>query len=257
MVARLLNVQSGRCGRFSACCRSTMLCVFVVSMVLCFSGCGVHSNNLNATGARYFKRGDSNAAIQKFEEAVAANPDDADSYYNLAAAYHHLATTTGDATYAAQAEGYYNQCLDHYEDHPECYRGLSVLLAQQDRQDQAFRLLEGWKQRSPQLVEPNIALAQLHGEVGNDKASEEHLLDAIAKDTTHPQARAAMGQLHESRGDHQQALTNYHMALQRNTAQPQLHAKVASLKGGTTGSPLLTPAPLTKVVTAPSNNLRY
>ena len=91
----------------------------------------------------------------------------------------------------------------------------------------------------------------------NDKASEEHLLVAIAKDTTHPQARAALGQLHENRGDHQQALANYHMALQRNSAQPQLHAKVASLKGGTTGSPLLTPAPLTKVVTAPSNNLRY
>jgi hypothetical protein len=29
------------------------------------------------------------------------------------------------------------------------------------------------------------------------------------------------------------------------------------LKGGTTGSPLLTAAPLTKVVTAPSNKLRY
>ena len=237
--------------------RWTLLCIAILFCLAPCVGCGVHSNNLNATGARYFKRGDCNGAIHKFEEAVAVNPDDADSYYNLAAAYHHLAVTTGDPTYAAQAEAYYNQCLDHYEDHPECYRGLAVLLAQQNRQDQAFRLLEGWKQRSPQLVEPNLALAQLHNEVGNDKASEEHLLDAIAKDTTHPQARAAMGKLHEDRGDHQQALTNYQMALQRNTAQPQLHAKVASLKGGTSGSPLLTPAPLTKVVTAPSNNLRY
>ena len=254
MVVRL---TSEFCMKFIVCFHSAIFQVVLLTVVLGCTGCGVHSNNLNATGARYFKRGDCNTAIQKFEEAVAANPDDADSYYNLAAAYHHLATTTGDPAYAAQAEGYYNQCLDHYEDHPECYRGLAVLLAQQDRQDQAFRLLEGWKQRSPQLVEPNIALAQLHGEVGNDKASEEHLLDAIAKDTTHPQARAALGQVHENRGDHQQALANYHMALQRNSAQPQLHAKVASLKGGTTGSPLLTPAPLTKVVTAPSNNLRY
>ena len=216
MVARLSSALSFV---FFNCFRSIMLQVVILTIVLGCSGCGVHSNNLNATGTRYFKRGDSNAAIQKFEEAVAANPDDADSYYNLAAAYHHLATTTGDPAYAAQAEGYYNQCLDHYEDHPECYRGLAVLLAQQDRQDQAFRLLEGWKQRSPQLVEPNIALAQLHGEVGNDKASEEHLLDAIAKDTTHPQARAALGQLHESRGDLQQALANYHMALQTALAK--------------------------------------
>ena len=254
MVAKFSNLQTIMSYLFQ---RLILPCIAVGSLLMVCGGCGVHSNNLNATGARYFKRGDCNTAIEKFEEAVAVNPDDADSYYNLAAAYHHLATTTGAPAYAAQAESYYNQCLDHYEDHPECYRGLAVLLAQQDRQEQAFRLLEGWKQRSPQLVEPNIALAQLHGEAGNNKASEEHLLDAIAKDTTHPQARAALGNLHEQRGDHQQALTNYQMALQRNTAQPQLHAKVASLKGGNTGSPLLTPAPLTKVVTAPSNNLRY
>ena len=254
MAARFLNLRNGLLSPYFRC---TLLSLVGACLLPYCVGCGVHSNNLNATGARYFKKGNYNAAIQKFEEAVAVNPDDADSYYNLAAAYHHLATTTGDPAYASQAEGYYNQCLDHYEDHPECYRGLAVLLAQQDRQDQAFRLLEGWKQRSPQLVEPNIALAQLHGEAGNDKANEEHLLDAIAKDTTHPQARAALGQLHEDRGDHQQALTNYQIALQRNTAQPQLHAKVASLKGGTTGSPLLTAAPLTKVVTAPSNKLRY
>jgi tetratricopeptide (TPR) repeat protein len=228
----------------------------LVALPLCW-GCGVASNNLNASGTRYFQRGDNAKALQKFEEAVAVNPNDADSYYNLGAYYHHLARQTGDQTDAAQAEGYYNQCLDIYPDHVECYRGLAVLLVQQDRENQAFRLLEGWKQRSPQLVTPNVALAQLHGEAGNSKASKEHLLDAIAKDTTHPHARAALGKLHEEKGDYKQALANYHMALARNGAQPHLHAKVASLKGDTDGSPLLTSAPLTEVVTAPSSNLRY
>lgn len=220
-------------------------------------GCGVASNNLNASGTRYYNRGDHVTAIKKFEKAVAVNPEDADSYYNLGAVYHHLAKENGDPTHAAQAESYYNQCLDNDPDHVDCHRGLAVHLTQQGRGHQGFRLLQGFKQRCPENVDADVELARLHQEAGNSKAAEEHLLDGIAKDTTHPRARVALGQLHEERGDYEQAVSNYHVALARNGAQPHLHARVAALKGDTSATPLLSPTPITKVVTTPNSNMRY
>ena len=237
---------------------SHFVSVVAIMVLPLFLGCGVHSNNLNASGTRYFQRGDHVTAIKKFEDAVAVNPKDADSYYNLGSVYHHLANKTGDPTHAGQAEAYYNQCLDNDPNHVDCHRGLAVHLTQQGRGHQGFRLVQGFKQRCPDNADASVELARLHQEAGNSKAAEEHLLDAIANDTTHPRARVALGKLHEERGDYGQAIANYHVALSRNGAQPDLHARVAALKGeGSSSTPLLSDTPLTKVVTAPDGNMRY
>lgn len=237
--------------------QSLLACSVVLVAAPFSTGCGVASSGLNANGARYFQQGNHVAAIKRFEDAVAMNPKDADGYYNLAATYHQLAKNSGDKSYANQAESYYNQCLDVDANHIDCYRGLAVLLTEQDRQDAAFRLLEGWKSRSLQSADPLVELARLHGEAGNRKASEEHLLDAIARDTTNARARAALGKMREEAGDYQQALTDYNIALSRNRAQPQLQSRVAALSGSITSDPLISPVPATRVVAAPASSVRY
>jgi tetratricopeptide (TPR) repeat protein len=221
------------------------------------SGCGLASSGLNAEGTRYFEQGHHAAAIRRFEQAIATNPQDGNGYYNLAATYHQLAKTGGDATYWNQAEIYYNQCLERNPDHAACYRGLSVLLVEQNKEEKAFKLLEGWRDRSPFSPDPKTELARLYREFGNSAEEERQLLEAIAADPGNSRALAALGTLREEQGDYAQALKNYQLALQRNYAQPQLQARVAALSSAVQPAPVTPSSTGTRTVTVPAPTTLY
>jgi Flp pilus assembly protein TadD len=107
------------------------------------AGCGgMAAQGLNAEGVRLYDQAQHHEAIQRFENAISSNPNNADAYYNLAAVYHRMGVVNRDPSLVAQAEHYYNQCLDRREDHQPCYRGLAVLLVEQERSEEAFRLIE-------------------------------------------------------------------------------------------------------------------
>ena len=113
-------------------------------------GCStIASREMNADGVRLFEQSRYPEAIRQFERAIDANPSDADGYYNLAAAYHRQGAFSGRTTELAQAERYYNLCLDRNPEHRECHRGLTVLLAQQGRTEEAFRRLQELERPEP------------------------------------------------------------------------------------------------------------
>ena len=136
--------------------------------VLCLStaaGCGgLAAQSRNAQGVRLFEQARHQEAVREFEQAIGSDPDNADGYYNLAAVHHRLGIQSQDPTELAQAEHYYNQCLDRDENHRHCYRGLAVLLVEQERSEEAFRLIEGWVDRNPMSATPRIELARLFEE---------------------------------------------------------------------------------------------
>lgn len=227
-------------------------------LLLAISGCQFTSNGKNAEGTRYFQQGQYGAALQKFQEALQVQPNNPDSYYNLGATYHQLAKAQNDASYWQQAENYYNQCLDYDPNHVQCYRGLAVMLVEQNRADAAFRLLEGWCDRSPTVADAKVELARLHEEFNDKATAQEKLLEAIAINTTHPRARAALGRMREEAGDYTQALNNYAISLQSNRLQPDVAARVASLQSSVSVDPLITTPPGgTRTVTIPSTTGRY
>ncbi len=228
----------------------------VTSTPMALTGCGMATNGMNAEGVRFFQQGNHTAAIRRFEQALANDPGSADGYYNLAATYHQLAKSGGDESYWAQAEDYYNQCLDRNPNHKNCYRGLAVMLSEQGRQDAALRLLQGWRQRNPVAPEPRVELARLFDETGDKTQAESMLLEAIAIDTTNPRARAALGKLREEQQDFQQAINNYQIALRRDANQPQLQARLAALTT-TLGSTPITPSGDTRMATGANSSIRY
>ncbi len=237
--------------------RHQLFAVVWIVLPLAASGCGLASSGLNAEGTRYFQQGHHAAAIRRFEQAIATNPQDANGYYNLGATYHQLAKSGGDASYWNQAEIYYNQCLERNPDHTACYRGLSVLLVEQHKEEKAFKLLEGWRDRSPFSPDPKIELARLYRESGNSAEEEQQLLEAIAADPGNARALAALGTLREEQGDYAQALKNYQLALQRNSAQPQLRARVAALSSSVQPAPVVPSSAGTRTVTAPAPRTLY
>jgi tetratricopeptide (TPR) repeat protein len=201
-------------------------------------GCGWMSSGQNSEGVRLFQQGNYDGAAQRFRQAMQTEPNNPDSYYNLAAFYHRQGKTQQRAVDLAQAESYYRQCLDRNPNHVECRRGLAVLLVEQGRSEEAFAMLEDWSTQNPSLAAPKVEIARLFEEFGDRNAAKEHLTAALAVSPNDPRALAALGKLREDSGDISQAMSNYQRSLMVNRFQPELAQRVSALQSagvGTTG----------------------
>lgn len=208
---------------------STLAGVLLWSVVTS-SGCQMASHGNNVEGTRLHQAGNYQAAMDRFLRALAYDPNNPDGYYNLAATYHSRAKLSGDQNDYRQAENYYNQCLNHDNDHAPCYRGLAVLLTETGRPDAAIRLMDSWIQDNPANPEAKVELARLMEEFGNRDAATARLLEALALDPSNPRALTALGRLREQSGETVQALANYQRSLEVDQFQPQVASRVAMLQ---------------------------
>ena len=212
------------------------------------------ANQQNSDGVRMFEQAYYQGAAQRFQQSIQSDPNNPDGYYNLARTYHQLGKLHNQKADLQQAESYYHQCLDHDSNHQDCYRGLAVLLAEQGRGADAFKLIEGWAARNPSAPGPKIELARLYDEAGNRETAKQQLIAAVDTDPTNSRALAALGKLREDLGDTTQALSNYQRSLAIDPYQPQLASRIAALSGPT--FPGTTPQGNTRVVTSPPPPVR-
>lgn len=226
--------------RWVGACTVTLCALTVVALS---AGCGTLSaQGQNAEGVRLHQQGYYQQSLARFQQAVYSDPKNPDSYYNLAATYHRMGKLSGNRAELDQAESYYNQCLDHNPDHRECYRGLAILLVEENRSEEAFRLLEGWAGRSPSNPDPKIELARLFEEFGDKTAAEHQLVEALTNDPYNARALAALGKLHEQAGEFTQALSVYQRSLWHDRLQPEVAARVAALQSAIGPQPTVTPS---------------
>jgi tetratricopeptide (TPR) repeat protein len=201
-------------------------------------------------------------AIHQFQQAVEKDPENANSYYNLACVYHQLAKTQQNSGYWQQAEDFYNRCLDHNANHTDCYRALAVMLHEQGRTDASFRLLQGWADRDPVSPDPRIELARLCEETGRTDMAKVRLQEALALDAGNARALTALGHLHEVEGNATEAVANYQRSLYANRYQPQVAARIASLSSqvptGTSliARPMIQPVGESRMASRGSGTLR-
>lgn len=201
----------------------------VMALVLVASGCSTTADFHNIDGARFFQQGNYQVALQRFQQAIAANPRHPDAYYNLASTLHRVGNQTNNRDMLKQAEAIYNQCLDLNENHVECRRSLAVLLAETDRADSAFKLLTNWVAQRPDLADARIELARLYEEFGDKETANMHLNQAVLVDQRNARAWAALGRIREQAGETEQALANYQRSMSLNPQQPAINARIASL----------------------------
>ncbi len=206
-------------------------------LLLGLVGCGSFAaQGRNSEGVRLFQQARYQDALRQFQEATYADPNNPNGYYNLAATSHRLGRLEHRQSDLDQAETYYNLCLDRNANHVECYRGLAVLLAEQGRKEEAFRLVEGWVQRQPSLADARVELARLNDEYGNRQAAKDILIEALVADPKNTRALTALGKIREEAGDTAQALANYQRSFSLDNRQPQVASRLSALRGG--GGPL-------------------
>ncbi|HUY92407.1 MAG TPA: tetratricopeptide repeat protein [Pirellulales bacterium] len=223
--------------------------VLLLGLSAC-GGCSLTSRGQNVQGVALYQQGLYQPAMQHFQQAIDADPNNPDGYYNLAAAYHQLGKLTKSQEDFDQAEHFYNQCLDRDPDgtHRECYRALAVLLAEEGRSDEAFRLLGRWSERNPSSADPKIELARLSEEFGKLDDAQHQLQDALAIDPKNARALTALAHLHERSGNTTQALADYQRSLWHDRNQPEVAARVSSLRSALSTAPLVTPQGSTRMV---------
>jgi tetratricopeptide (TPR) repeat protein len=223
--------------------------IFVALVTLLNSGCQMAADGHNLDGVRLYQQGHYSPAMQRFQEALAKNPENADAYYNMAATMHKIGVQSNDDEALVQAETLYNQCLDIDENHVDCHRGLAVLLVETDRSDRGFKLMKNWALASPEVADARIELARLYQEFGDYAAASEHLNYALKIDQQSHRTWAALGQLRERTGEYDQALANYQRSFQLNQQQA-IGERIAALNQSM--STLGTPAVgNTRTVSAP------
>ncbi|MGA2033303.1 MAG: tetratricopeptide repeat protein [Thermoguttaceae bacterium] len=214
------------------------------------TGCSTFTaQGRNAEGVRLCQQARYPEALQEFQEATYEEPGNADGYYNLAATHHRLGLAERRSAELAQAETCYYQCLDHDPNHRDAHRGLAVLMVQEGRREEAFRLLVGWVDREPRRADPKIELARLYEEFGNRAAAQERLTEALAVEPNSARAWAAMGKIREDLGQHRQALADYQNSLAYDRYQPEVAARTVALQTA------LAPAPIMADAVSPSRTV--
>ena len=162
----------GKSGRLTKQMEVAARSVLLAGLVTCVSGCGMVATSQNMQGVRLYEQGQAYGAMEKFQKAMANNPNDANAYYNLASTLHRMGIANKDPNALKQAEQLYNECLNRNPNHTDCYRALAVLLVETDRSDRAFVLLKNWAIRSPQDADARVELARLYQEFGDTKTAE-------------------------------------------------------------------------------------
>jgi Flp pilus assembly protein TadD len=201
------------------------------------------ANRSNADGVTLFQRGQYQEALQQFQEATYADPNNADGYYNLGATYHRLGRLRNQPDSLARAETCYRQCLERNPNHRDCHRGLAVLLIEAGRSTEAFASMQTWATQSPSLSEPRMELARLYAEFGNKEAATNTLTDAVRLNPGDPRQWAALGKIREESGNYSQALSNYQRSLEINPGQPDVVARMTALQTAMAKQPLALPPP--------------
>ncbi len=236
-------------------CQRAHASALLLAIFVATAGCSWSANRRNIDGVRQYQTGRYSEAIQSFQKALAAKPNDPDAYYNLAATYSAIGKANRDQATLIQAEGLYHQCLDLNPEHAACYRGLAALLVETNRSESAFTLLKRWAQRNPQSAEARIELARLHEEFGDKDAAAQLLADALQINSYNSRAWSALGRIREQQGQLAQALSNYQQAYQLNQFQPGVGDRIAVLQQGAVAATAQVPPvspPATQLGTAPN-----
>lgn len=204
--------------------------IALFASLLAIGGCQYASTGHNIEGKKLYGQGQYGLSLQRFQQAIAANPNDADAYYNMGAAYHQLGRQTRNQAYLSQAEALYLQSLQRDPNHIDSHRGRAVLLAETGRTQQALESLKGWVMQNQQSSDARVELARFLQEQGDPQTARVQLEQAVQIDPNNTRALNALGYLREQAGDYAQAMQNYQRSLALNGMQPDLSARVAQLQ---------------------------
>lgn len=218
------------------CPRGQALAVALGVLTVLTAGCASQLSTAsarNAQGVESFSSGRYDDAITLFQESLESNPENAETYYNLASAYQRKAAESGDTVLLGQAEDAYWTALEH-DPKPEtivcCYRGLATSAMARGDFNGALQTLEAWRDRNPDSIEPKLEIAYLMEAQQKDEQAYDILKEVAAEAPDDYRAYYKMGVLSERAGDLEDAIENANVAYKLNPTDSTVAQRVNSIE---------------------------
>jgi Flp pilus assembly protein TadD len=138
-------------------------------------------------GLKALEEGKNEAAVQAFDRALAANPQDYFAHFNLALAY-------GALRRDAEAAAEYRKTLDLKPGLYEAELNLGMLLMRDQEPADALPLLEAAAMRKPAEFQPRFFLAEAQLEAGETEKAEENFRLAVTANPKTAEAHLGLAQ---------------------------------------------------------------
>jgi tetratricopeptide (TPR) repeat protein len=174
-------------------------------------------------GNELLRKGDARAAIAKYRQALAGDPENASTYYNLSLALAQVGDIAGQTKAIEKA----------IESNPQfalAHNQLGVLHLQHGRTGEAKRELRTALAIDPQLAEAHNNLGVLHNQMGDPGEAASCFRMAIRSDPAFAQAHLNLGLILASAGQLAEAEKEIETASALSGGSPQISAALTMIR---------------------------
>ncbi len=166
----------------------------------------------NNLGNAYRALGKSEEALDQYQKALLIQENYAEAYNNMAS----ILRMRPDQL--AEAEHAYRRAIALKPKYLEAYNNLASLFVQNERNDEALRLLGTAIEINAKHVPTLLQVARIQFSLGNNAQAEQAIRLALSEDPNSAQAHSMLGEVLHENDNFVEALTAYETAL---TLQPQ------------------------------------
>ena len=149
-------------------------------------------------GVALFQHGYLDQAAESFQQVIAAQPQNAEAYYNLGTLYLRKNNL-------AEARRYLEQTVKLRPEYPEAWNNLGMIAGQQNQYDEAIRNFNQSLEQRPDYVIAMVNLGNIHRRQGNVAQSTRLLNRAVELEPENPEANYSLGMLYARQNDVAQA----------------------------------------------------
>lgn len=202
-------------------------CISPVLMAFAGGALAQTAPQLYADGLARQKIGDYYGAVEKYHEAVAANPDYSDVWYNLAYCTYNLEQYELALDYLDRAEKYAPQTSDLQN-----LRGFIYI--SQGKLAEARSIFTAVLKARPNDVDSRFGLAELDLYNGRIAGAEQLYLDALQRSASNRKALLSLALISAENGRTEASERYINLALRYHNNEPQVHymaAYLASARG--------------------------
>ena len=168
-----------------------------VAKALPFAGTlynGKFKRNDFTYGVALFQHGYLDQAAESFQQVIAAQPQNAEAFYNLGTLYLRKNSL-------AEAKRYLEQTVKLRPEYPEAWNNLGMIVGQQNQYDEAIRNFNRSLAQRPDYVIALLNLGNIHRRQGNVAESTRLLNRALELEPENAEANYSMGMLYARQND--------------------------------------------------------
>ena len=178
--------------------------------------------NLHTYGVAFFQHGFLKEAERAFQEVIAANPSDADAFYNLGTLYLRRNSPV-------EARRNLEQALKLRPNYPEAWNNLGMLAAQEGNNEEAIRSFQQSLALRPSFGTALLNLGNVYRRQGDFARAEEILKRAYDSEPANAEVDYSLGMLYARKNDPALAEQYLKSALKLRTGYPDALNNLAVL----------------------------